>query len=354
MAQRFRELDGLRGVAAFAVLIGHYTLSHNTVYLGDERSPWEFVWGEYGVQLFFFISGFVILMTAQRAKRASDFVISRVSRLYPAYWAAVVVSSALVMIFKVPHHDMPLWQRFANLMMVQRWFQIPNVDLVYWTLAIEMQFYVLLFIMLVWTKCNITPRHVLFVGLLWVGVGLVVVLLVGAQTRGLAPTNVATPIKILLNVTLAEQAPLFVGGMFAYLGRNDLVFRRLSWVMGGLAVLFAGLVKTPSAALAVAIVAVVFFVVVQRERTGVLLWRPIQFYGKISYTLYIQHAVTGLVLMHLLIPVTGRIAAMIITAVVVTLWCWVMYEIFEVRASRAFKGYLVRVRDSADSRTNKP
>lgn len=341
---RLQELDGLRGVAAVAVLVEHYTLTHNAFYPDDTPSPWKFTWGEYGVQLFFLVSGFVILMTAERAKSPSDFVISRISRLYPAYWFAVIISSALVLAFDISPLYMEWWQRLANLMMTQRWFLIPNVDLVYWTLAVEMQFYALLLILLIATRCSIRPSLILKAGLTWVMVGLIVALAVGAQTRGIAPSRVDGFTKVLLNITLAEQSALFVGGMFAYLGRRERRFTYLSWAMGGVAVLLAGLIKGIDPAIAVAVVAVLFFWVISQQKVTILRCRPVQFYGRISYSLYVQHAVTGLVLMHLLIPVIGRVPAMLATALIVTLWCWLVHEFVEVRASRVFKGWLLRSR----------
>lgn len=53
---RFLELDALRGLAALAVLIFHYTVRYDNLYNHRDPVP-DFVWGEYGVQLFFMISG---------------------------------------------------------------------------------------------------------------------------------------------------------------------------------------------------------------------------------------------------------------------------------------------------------
>lgn len=54
--------------------------------------PFEFRYGVYGVHLFFLVSGYVILMSAERVKRASDFVVTRFARLFPVYWIAVTWS----------------------------------------------------------------------------------------------------------------------------------------------------------------------------------------------------------------------------------------------------------------------
>jgi peptidoglycan/LPS O-acetylase OafA/YrhL len=87
---RFTEIDLLRFLAAFSVMFFHYTIRGYAD--GDELSPVKFSmlsifsrYGYLGVDLFFLISGFVILMTAID-RSAKSFIISRMVRLYPAFW----------------------------------------------------------------------------------------------------------------------------------------------------------------------------------------------------------------------------------------------------------------------------
>src|SRR5262245_55208370 len=82
---RFLELDVLRGLAAMTVVFFHFS-RHGTRYF--EAYPFDFWPGEFGVHLFFTISGFVIYFTLERSRTVGDFLFSRFSRLYPAYWAA--------------------------------------------------------------------------------------------------------------------------------------------------------------------------------------------------------------------------------------------------------------------------
>ncbi|MFD6812242.1 acyltransferase family protein, partial [Streptomyces anthocyanicus] len=90
---RLYVLDGLRLGAALMVVAFHYTA------LGAEawdRPAWTVFpevsrftsYGYLGVQLFFVISGFVICMSAW-GRPLKAFFVSRVIRLYPAYWFAV-------------------------------------------------------------------------------------------------------------------------------------------------------------------------------------------------------------------------------------------------------------------------
>src|SRR3978361_1021823 len=81
-------LDGLRGVAVGMVLIFHYTSGfENIVRPHAPGLLFRFPAGTYGVNLFFMISGYVILMTVERTRRARDFALARFVRLYPPFLA---------------------------------------------------------------------------------------------------------------------------------------------------------------------------------------------------------------------------------------------------------------------------
>jgi peptidoglycan/LPS O-acetylase OafA/YrhL len=83
-------------------------------------------------------------MTLERSKSVYDFAVSRVARLYPAYWVAVALTSI------VAYAAFPRWDSappsfgvvLVNLTMLQRFFMVGEIDKSYWTLAIELSFYV--------------------------------------------------------------------------------------------------------------------------------------------------------------------------------------------------------------------
>ncbi|MFW0155506.1 acyltransferase family protein, partial [Rothia sp. P6271] len=135
---RFYALDGLRGLAILGVIIGHFGSPYNEFFPSQPKSPYEFSFGALGVQLFFMISGFVILLTAIRGKTAKNFVISRFSRLYPSYWVALLMSTFLLFTVGAENHDITIQEAIVNITMFQRFLMVPNVDTVYWTLATEM------------------------------------------------------------------------------------------------------------------------------------------------------------------------------------------------------------------------
>ena len=345
--QRFRELDGFRGIAALAVVLSHFTGGFDSRYAGTADhapTPFEAGWGAYGVQLFFLISGFVILLSARRAKTPSDFVISRVSRLYPAYWIALIVSIVITVQTNMPHTQMRWTDRLLNFTMIQRWILVDNVDNVYWTLAIEMQFYVLIAALLWLTRNRLTDRLVRIIGVSWLLVALAVAIWAFPASHGLDPQNVATPVKLVLNATLAEWGSLFVAGMFAFIARST----SRGWLWVGLAmavsVTNAYLLETPGTAIAVSIVCAMFLFVAMRRETRVLKWAPIQWYGKISYSLYIGHQITGYALMHVIEPIVGRWLAMGIAFVVVTLIAWGIWKLGEQLGSKSLRSGLLALR----------
>jgi len=89
------ELDLLRFLAALAVVLYHFTY-----HLRDSETAVDLfpsigrvgMHGYLGVNLFFMISGFVILWTA-RDRTPSGFVLSRITRLYPEFWIGVRLRS---------------------------------------------------------------------------------------------------------------------------------------------------------------------------------------------------------------------------------------------------------------------
>src|SRR5690242_3910537 len=153
---RIRGIDALRGIAAASVVLFHYT-SHYQNLFGHSKPPlFQLSHGALGVVLFFLISGFVIFMTLQRTRRPLDFVRSRFSRLFPAYWAAMCITFIVLHILPVPGRSATLPRLIANATMVQGLFGIGSVDSVYWTLEVELCFYTIMFL-LWWTGqlCNV-------------------------------------------------------------------------------------------------------------------------------------------------------------------------------------------------------
>ena len=149
MKKRFYELDLLRFLAALSVLMFHFTFRG---YAADNYSPIEFPvlgevfkYGYLGVDLFLMISGFVILLSVEN-KTAKEFVISRIVRLYPAFWICVSLTYFVIILTPqdVFHATFP--QYLVNLTMLNKFVGVKSIDGVYWTLALELRFYFWIFV----------------------------------------------------------------------------------------------------------------------------------------------------------------------------------------------------------------
>ena len=137
---RLQELDALRGLAAFGVLLFHFTLNQNGKKLG-----WQFGYGVTGVDIFFMISGFVIFLTIHKIKKWQEFVVFRFARLYPTYWACMLLTTIFILIYNPDTFD-PL-QFLANLTMISTLLNKEVLDGSYWTLLVELQFYLWILIL---------------------------------------------------------------------------------------------------------------------------------------------------------------------------------------------------------------
>lgn len=153
---RIYLLDALRFIASISVVLFHYVAR----YTWDEPIGSSFLnsvsivtqFGYLGVPLFFMISGYVILRSAMN-RSVKDFLISRFIRLYPAYWIAIVFTLSVVIFVNTGsivevYSDFGWRDFFANLTMLQSYVGIMHVDGVYWTLIVELKFYIFIAILI--------------------------------------------------------------------------------------------------------------------------------------------------------------------------------------------------------------
>jgi len=158
-------LDSLRAFAAISVCLYHFVCT-TTGYITTQWILDIFYIGKYGVQLFFVISGFVIPWAMYHAqfkfKNIFTFLLKRLCRLEPPYLFSIII--ALVILFvrekflgvQNSHIEISTTQVLLHLGYLIPFFKgYQWLNLVYWTLAIEFQYYffiALLFIPLLKAK----------------------------------------------------------------------------------------------------------------------------------------------------------------------------------------------------------
>ncbi|MCA9138204.1 MAG: acyltransferase [Planctomycetales bacterium] len=131
---RFDSIEGARGVAALMVFVSHLNLP----ILAALESRVDL--GKAGVVLFFFVSGFLVLPGFASQIKIREFIIKRFFRLYPVYWLSIGL--AILLAFE----SFSTVRVLANLTMFQEFMGFKNLITVYWTLTIEMGFYVSLIV----------------------------------------------------------------------------------------------------------------------------------------------------------------------------------------------------------------
>ena len=283
----------LRGVAAAAVMLHHEGQYYDVLYPGRVPLSFNFGPGHFGVELFFIISGFVILMTAEAKGGVRDFFVSRFARLMPAFLAAMLLATLILSRWPMPPLlDRPTLAQFlANLTMAPGLFEQSVIDLPYWTLTYELIFYALIAAAL---KLGLL-RWIETLGLIWIAIGVVYVLTVDVKMHH------RTTI-----ILLAYYGNFFLIGMCLfriYAGRaRPITFTALACAIlanatGGGAESF----HAPGylyLSLASAFALLVWLAVGRRGRW--LTWRPLVFLGRISYPLYLVHVVLGFEIMRVM------------------------------------------------------
>ncbi len=335
---RLYVIDGIRLVAALMVALHHYAGTSRVNQPGNpfwgrpvsEIMPTVFRFASFGwigVEIFFVISGFVICMSCW-GRTPKDFFVSRVIRLYPAYWVAVAFTAAVLVALP------GVWGRpqgrdiLLNLTMLQSGSGVQNVDAVYWTLWSEMRFY-LLFMVVV--ALGLTYRRVVVFCCVW-----------GAAAM-LAPVS-----KFPLLVLAADPsgAWYFIAGLALYLmhrfGQDLLLWGILAmaWLMGqrelGLRVAYEG-VSSWRGSVLIFTVFLLVMVAVALGLTDRIRWKGLVTAGCLTYPLYLMHYVTGTTLISRL---HDAMDARLLVALVIAgflLLSWLVHRFVERPVARLLK-----------------
>jgi len=281
---RLQELDALRGIAALSVLLFHFTINQNAKKLG-----WQFSYGVTGVDIFFMISGFVIFLTIHKVKSWKEFAIFRFARLYPTYWACMLLTIIFILLYDPVAFD-PV-QIAANLTMFPAFFGIEDLDGSYWTLVIELIFY--LWILVIYLTKNL--KNIVQIGFFFT-VGIIAFHYFNSYYLDF---YLFTQRKL----QLINHFPLFLSGILFYnLKFKSFSFRDLALIFFCLAAAFylhdkGGRARQVISATEHDLILIFYhltFALFIFGKLTFLIRPPLLFLGKISYSLYLLHQYIGL------------------------------------------------------------
>lgn len=336
---RFYEIDLLRFLAALAVVLYHYTFRG---FAEGGYSPVEypvigefFKYGSYGVQLFFIISGFVILMTATK-RDAAHFVISRITRLYPAFWVCVTLT-ALVIAWKGGElFQVGLVQYLVNLTMISGFVGVEMIDGVYWTLLVEIKFYALIFMLLITGQIARIEWFLAF----W---------LVLTAVAFVAPLP-----KIITFLFLTDWSAFFIAGALFYLIRQkglNLVRGGMLWLSFMLAI-FENIRQlshledmynshfSPFVTSALITAFFVIFLLIALGKTQRINSPRLISLGVLTYPLYLIHQNIGFIIYHEIGDAVNRYLLLAALVSVMLLVAWLIHKLIEQPTGRVMNRWL--------------
>lgn len=344
--RRIASLDGLRTIAILAVVAFHYCYRWGPPHNPESLYPYGATladlpgvrFGQYGVQLFFVISGFVIAMTLEHCSTPRAFVVRRYARLAPAMLLfSVLTFAAMQVIPRAPFPERWVWfassLTFIDPVLLNRiapGIGFHSIDGVYWSLYVEVQFYALACLVYFTTR----NRFRLILGLLSaVACGF---LLVRIPLASPISNNLLMPLFLpwfLMGVgfhALALRAEWPVGAFLISLGMLELIAQDAAGARDAVPVGVVVLVP-------ILFAAAIWF----RPVVAVLSWKPMVMIGAASYGLYLIHENVGVAILHSLPPMNGVGGA--IAAVAVAAGCAVL-AVASFRWIEAPVSHLIRAR----------
>jgi peptidoglycan/LPS O-acetylase OafA/YrhL len=314
--RRLKELDLLRFLAALAVVFFHYAFRGYAK--GDMSTmPYPLLaepakYGYLGVEFFFMISGFVILMTAS-GNNLKVFIISRAVRLYPAFWACCTITFITTLAIGQPRYTADFYQYIVNMTLLGDFLDVPPIDGVYWSLFAEIKFYLMICVLLAFKKIDKIETFLLF----WLLISAVAEVFSFEKLRSLLVTDYA--------------AYFIAGATFYNIWAQGISTARILLVSGALGLAcYTGVVWAESLeikyatdynlALVCSIIVlffIAFFLIATNRMAalGTVNWTTL---GALTYPLYLLHQMIGFMIFNMAYPVVsphlllwGTIALMI-------------------------------------------
>ena len=151
MNSKLKSIQGLRGLSITGVFLSHWYAGATSAGMLSIQWSDALAWmnlGKYGVELFFMISGFVILGSLKRHASMTSFGIDRIARIYPAFFSLhclVFFAGPFVHYKLFEGVEISDWLQlfWTNVFLLPGVFAMPIAQTVAWSLSYEVLFYLL-------------------------------------------------------------------------------------------------------------------------------------------------------------------------------------------------------------------
>lgn len=306
-------LDSLRAFAALSVCFYHFVCT-TTDYIKTDWILNIFSIGKYGVQLFFVISGFVIPWAMYNAgfefKNFFTFLLKRLARLEPPYFFSIIIALAILFMrekflgLENTHIEISGAQVLLHFGYLIPFFnEYKWLNEVYWTLAIEFQYYffmAILFIPLV--KSKLFYRIIIYLSILALSFW-------GKDSF------------------LPFWLPVFLVGILLFLFKAQLIGNKEYYISNFLLFAFC-FYRYPFASVIYMSIPVFFVLFLQEIKISML-----HYLGKMSYSIYLIHPLIGAslinVLSHSVHSSLGKCIVICSGIISTLLASYIMYRVIE-------------------------
>lgn len=326
---RVPVLDLLRVAAVGAVVLYHYGFwgpaAHGVTQVAMPYLAPVAQYGFLGVPVFFAISGFVIAYSAE-GRTPVGFAIARFSRIYPTFVICMTLTSVTTLLLGAAHFDVTWRQWLANLGIAATLFGQPYMDDAYWSLVIEVMFYVWVAAFL---ALRIFPERIDTIILVWIAITFMNELTLDAP--------------IFEKLFIADDSGFFAVGLLIYehyRGRRDFrLYSLLTLAMGTAA--FQAVHKLerlgvhthgsfdPRIVVAICIVSLGVVFLATRIKTVPLPAWLVTAAGGITYPLYLLHLQLGYVILLAIEPDLRSTPLSLIVIAGMVLLAWLVWRVLE-------------------------
>lgn len=254
------------------------------------------------IELFFLISAFAVTLSLERTPSLKKFALNRFTRIYPIFWVCATFTFLVMIVFKLLKtnesiYDLSLSQYLVNLTMFQSFFGINDLDGQYWTLIVELSFYVFIILLAYFKKV----QSFRIIGLFWC----IALLVEFYYSRSIHPDASKNYMNFI------GYFPMFYAGMLVYFlyknpkWRTVINFSLLTFSFITQVILFdyCSIASNYTSQSTYAIYLTLFYIIcigLIYRKTEFFAWRPLLYLGKISYSLYLLHQYIALTI---LIPI---------------------------------------------------